>query len=74
MCAEPVKVGLCGVHLLLQEMHGHLKRGLAPGKSSTPAFARLREAVRDGGRVQRTRRTAALLLLCQQSAAATTVL
>eukprot|EP00904_Undaria_pinnatifida_P010786 jgi/Undpi1/6838/HiC_scaffold_21.g09314.m1 len=45
VCAEPVKVGLCGVHLLLQEMHGHLKRGLAPGKNMSPAFARLREAV-----------------------------
>eukprot|EP00903_Cladosiphon_okamuranus_P011447 g10784.t1 len=43
VAVESVKVGLRGVHLLLQEMHGHLKRGLAP-KSFNPAFARLREA------------------------------
>lgn len=56
VCTEPVKVGLCGVHLLLQEMHGHLKRGLAPGKNLTPAFVRLREAVRTGvGEVEETR-------------------
>eukprot|EP00752_Nemacystus_decipiens_P018674 g16742.t1 len=48
LAVESIKVGLRGVHLLLQEMHGHLKRGLAP-KNSNPAFARLREASSSSG-------------------------
>lgn len=40
-------MSLRGVHLMLQEMQGHLKRSLAPAKAVNPAFARLREAVRD---------------------------
>lgn len=48
---ESIKVGLRGVHLLLQEMHGHLKRALAD-KNSTRAFSRLREAVSLGGERQ----------------------
>ncbi|CAM9248195.1 unnamed protein product, partial [Ectocarpus sp. 12 AP-2014] len=43
VAVESIKVGLRGVHLLLQEMHGHLKRALAD-KNSTRAFSRLREA------------------------------
>ncbi|CBJ26655.1 conserved unknown protein [Ectocarpus siliculosus] len=44
VAVESIKVGLRGVHLLLQEMHGHLKRALAD-KNSTRAFSRLREAM-----------------------------
>ncbi|CAM9123067.1 unnamed protein product [Ectocarpus sp. 12 AP-2014] len=43
VAVESIKVGLRGVHLLLQEMHGHLKRALADN-NSTRAFSRLREA------------------------------
>ena len=52
VAVESVKVGLRGVHLLLQEMHGHLKRGLAP-KNSNPAFARLREVYEEGVELSR---------------------